>query len=58
MENQEEKESISTGRPVPGRDVPNVTAALSLSLSNARPEDDLTAYSPPEGGLVAWMAGK
>jgi hypothetical protein len=59
MESQEEKkESTSIGRPLPDHDTSNFTAALSLSLSNARPEDDLTAYSPPEGGLVAWMAGK
>jgi hypothetical protein len=58
MENREEKESTPTGRPLPGHDGPNSTAASSLPLSNARPEDDLTAYSPPEGGLVAWMAGK
>lgn len=58
MENQEEKKSTSDGQPSSGHDAPNFTAALSLSLSNARPEDDMTAYSPPEGGLVAWMAGK
>lgn len=58
MENQEGKESISIDHPLPGHDGSDFTAALSLSLSSARPEDDLTAYSPPEGGLVAWMAGK
>lgn len=59
MENQAgKKQSTSIGRPLPDHDAPDFTAALSLSLSNARPEDDLTAYSPPEGGLVAWMAGK
>ena len=58
MENREDKESTSTGRPLPGHDPSNFTAALSLSLSDARAEDDSMTYSPPEGGLVAWMAGK
>jgi hypothetical protein len=58
MEDQEKKVLASTDRPLPGHNAPDFTAALSVALSNARPEDDLTVYSPPEGGLAAWMAGK
>ncbi|KAK7177436.1 riboflavin transporter MCH5, partial [Paraphaeosphaeria sporulosa] len=56
MNDQEDKESMSTDQHPPRGEAPDLTTALSLSLSNAHPEDDSAAYSPPEGGLTAWIA--
>jgi hypothetical protein len=58
MNSREDKESTSVNRALPAHETPNLATVLGLAPSNGHPEDDLTAYSPPEGGLVAWMAGE
>ncbi|KAL5394807.1 hypothetical protein PMIN02_004655 [Paraphaeosphaeria minitans] len=56
MNDQEDKETMSIDRRLPMHEAPDLTTALSLTLSNGHPEDNLTTYSPPEGGWLAWMA--